>query len=402
MTSKPQMIQYGKQIIEDCDIQAVVDVMKENKYLTTGPHVSDFENKMCQFIGCKFSIAMNSCTSALHACVRACGIGPGDQVIVNAISFVASSNAVLYEGGTPIFCDIREDNMNLDLDKLEQLLNHNDHNKVKAIIFVDFTGQANDYHRLRKIADHFGLFLIEDAAHSVGLRVSKEICPHQPMIGSFADLTALSFHPVKNMTTAEGGMVLTDNNEMANICRRFRAHGVDNNYQKRHLHYYDMVDLGYNYRITDLQCALGISQLRRLPQWIKKRQEIAKIYDDAFRKFGSEGKRLNLFRPLVNHFGSAYHIYIIVLNLEALSVNRDTIFSELREKGIGVNVHYKPIYLNTYYQNLPGVRSEKGLCPVAEKMWERIITLPLHPGLSQNDIERVILEVKNVVTNYSL
>jgi len=424
--SKP-FISYGKQTIENCDIQAVVDVLTENKYLTTGPKIAEFEQNMCQYVGCKYAVAMNSCTGALHACVRALGIGPEDEVIVNAISFIASSNAVLYEGGTPVFCDIRKDTMNLDLDKLETLIT----DQTKAIIFVDFAGQANDYHRLRKIAQQFGLSLIEDAAHSVGLQINQNICPYQPKIGSFADLTAFSFHPVKNMTTAEGGMVLTNNEEMANICRRFRAHGINDDHKQRHLHYYDMVDLGFNYRITDLQCALGISQLRRLPQWLQKRQEIAQIYDQAFQKYGKkedkegkedkedkedkegkedkedkEGKEnkesgLDLFRPLVNRYGSAYHIYIIVLNLEALTVDRDTIFAELREQGIGVNVHYKPIYLNTYYQKHPLIKSDKGLCPVAEKMWERIITLPLHPSLSDEDIERVIHEVGSVVEKYS-
>jgi dTDP-4-amino-4,6-dideoxygalactose transaminase len=384
-----EMIQYGKQVIEECDIEAVAEVMRENKYLTTGPRVAEFEQQMCEYIGCKHAIAMNSCTSALHACVRACGISGNDEVIVNTISFVASSNAVLYEGGIPVFCDIREDNMNLDVDKVESLINE----KTKAIIFVDFAGQANDYHQLRAIAKKHNLYLIEDAAHSVGLQVNATVCPHQPMIGSYADLTALSFHPVKNMTTAEGGMVLTNDDRMAGICQRFRAHGIDNDYKNRHLHHYDMTELGYNYRITDLQCALGIAQLKRLDSWIQKRQEIASIYNKAFQKY----QDLGLFYPLANHYGSAYHIYVIVLNLEKLKVDRDIIFSELRERGIGVNVHYKPIYLNTYYQKHPDIKSNMGLCPVAEKLYQRIITLPLHPSLTQMNIKKVIRVVKNVI-----
>ena len=387
---KMSFIQYGKQVIEDQDIDAVLAVLKENQYLTTGPRVQEFEQKMCLFVGCNYAIAVNSGTSALHCCVRACGIGKGDEVIVNAISFVASANAVVYEGGVPVFCDICEDTMNLDLDKLESLITE----KTKAIIFVDYAGQANDYHRLRKIADQHNLKLIEDAAHSVGLRVPESVCPRMPMVGSYADLTALSFHPVKNMTTAEGGMILTNNLEMDGICRRFRAHGIDNDYTKRHLHYYDMVELGYNYRITDLQCALGLAQLDRLSQWINRRQEIAEIYDTAFKNYG------HLFYPLNNKLGCAYHIYVIILNLNNLNVDRDHIFNELRENNIGVNVHYKPIYLNTFYLNMSENKYYKGLCPSAEKIWSRIITLPIHPGLSNEDINRVIYNVKNIITKY--
>lgn len=386
-------IQYGKQTIEDEDIQAVVDVLKENKYLTTGPRVTEFENKVCEMTGAKHGVAICNGTAALHAAMYALNIKEGDEVICPAISFAATSNCVLYCGGTPVFCDIEKETMNIDVDKIEPLINEN----TKAIIVVDFAGQVPDYHKLRNICDQYKLALVEDAAHTIGLRVNS--CPNKPYVGNYADLTTFSFHPVKNMTTAEGGMIMTNNQEYAARMRRFRNHGIDVDYKNRKLYEYDIVDIGYNFRLTDLQCALGISQLRRVEKWIQRRQEIAAVYDEEFAPYK------NMFVPLTNKFDCAYHIYIIQLQLENLDCDRDTIFKELKDRNIGVNVHYRPIYLLNYYLGLGKegkIKAYSGLCPVAEDVYSRIITIPLFPTLTEQQMNRVILTLISVVSRHLL
>lgn len=386
-------IQYGKQTIEEEDIEAVVEVLRENKYLTTGPRVREFEDRVCELVGAKYGIAVSSGTAGLHAAMHAIGIKEGDEVICPAISFAATSNCVLYCGGTPVFCDIEKETMNIDANLIEDLITE----KTRAIIMVDFAGQPADYHMIRKICDRRGLILVEDAAHTIGLQVKE--CPRKLYVGAAADLTVYSFHPVKNMTTGEGGMVMTNSEEYAHRMRQFRHHGVNVNYQERRLYEYDVIDLGYNYRITDLQCALGISQLRRVTQWIARRQEIAKTYDLAFESMK------NLFLPLKNKWGCAYHIYVIQLQLENLDCDRDTIFKELKDRGIGVNVHYRPIYLFSYYLQLgkeKRIRAFPGMCPVAEDTYQKIITLPLFPTLTEEQINRVIQTVSEVIGNHQL
>lgn len=387
-----EYIQYGKQTIEEEDIQAVIEVLRENKYLTTGPRVEQFETDVCNMTGAKHGVAVSNGTAALHAAMYAINIGPNDEVICPAISFAATSNCVLYCQGTPVFCDIDRETMNLDANLLEALITE----RTKAVIMVDFAGQVPDYHAIRKICDRHKLILVEDAAHTIGLKVSK--CPTAPHVGRYADLTTYSFHPVKNMTTGEGGMVMTENDEYADRMRVFRHHGVNVNYTERKLYEYDVVDLGYNYRLTDLQCALGISQVKRVEKWILRRQEIASMYDLAF--INESG-----FKALINKFSCAYHIYVIQLELENLDCDRDVIFAELKSHGIGVNVHYRPIYLLQYYQKLHTegkIYAPKGLCPVSEDVYQRIITLPLFPTLHQDQIDRVIKITKQVINNHMI
>lgn len=384
-------IQYGKQTIEECDIQAVVDVLRTNTFLTTGPLVAEFEQKVCEMVGVKHGVAVNNGTSALHCAVRAIQLQPGEEIIVPAISFAATANCVLYERGIPVFCDIDKDTMNIDANLIEPLITP----KTRAIIMVDYAGQPPDYHAIRKICQKHNLVLIEDAAHSIGHRVS--VCPSKKeignFIGSYADLTTFSFHPVKNLTTGEGGMIMTNNDDYSRRMKRFRNHGINTEYQNRKLYEYDIIEPGFNYRLTDFQCALGISQLKRVCQWIDKRNLIATRYNEAFKPYE------HLFQPLKNKFSCAYHLFVIVLNLENLSVNRDIIFKELKDNDIGVNVHYKPIYLLSYYQNNPDIKTDLGLCPNAEWIYQRIITIPLFPTMTEEQIERVINTVIKVIND---
>jgi perosamine synthetase len=382
-------LQYGKQTIDESDKQAVRDVLDENTYLTTGPRVVDFEKKVCEFVNAKYGVAVNSGTSALHLAVDALNLSKTDEVIVTCMSFVASSNAIVYCGVKPVFCDINTDTMNIDTTKIEFLINQN----TKAILTVDFTGQTCDYNEIRKIANKYNLKIIEDAAHSIGISITS--LDKKPMVGSFADITTFSFHPVKNITTCEGGMCVTNNEEYYKKMKAFRAHGIHSDYRERQtksIHYYEMTDLGYNYRIPDLLCALGINQLKRLPEWIKKRQEIAKYYNT---KLLSLNKYLS---PLKQIFENAYHIYIIKLNLENLTATRDQIYAALHAEGLGVNVHYIPIHLHPFYKKTFG--TYKGMMPVAEDCYERILTLPIYPSMSNKDMQDTINILTKVLIYY--
>jgi perosamine synthetase len=365
-------IPYGKQTIDEDDIQSVVDVLKDNNFLTTGPKVTEFEEKVAKKSNLKYAIACNNGTSALHMACYAIDIQKDDEVIVPAISFVASANCILYCRGKPVFCDIDEDTMCIDADKIEALITK----KTKAIVCVDFAGQLCDYVKICEIAKKYNLYIIEDAAHAIG---------HAKYYGN---IVTFSFHPVKHITTCEGGMSLTNNEEFAKRMKLFRTHGITRDFKEREIsgdHYYEMVDLGFNYRIPDLNCALGISQLSKLDNWVERRQEIAKIYDDNFKE------KKNLFIPLENKNDNVYHLYIIKLNE---NLDRNKIFKELKNLNIGANVHYMPIYLHPYYQKLG---YQKGLCPVAEKIYKQIISLPMFSGMENNDIIYVYTIINNFI-----
>jgi len=383
------VLQYGKQTIDESDKEAMMEVLNENKFLTTGPRVNKFEEEVCEFVGAKYGVAVNSGTAALHCALSCLNLQSDDEIIVSCLSFVASANAILYCGAKPVFCDIEESTMNIDVDKIEELIT----DKTRGIVFVDLAGQPCNFHKLKEIKEKYNLVLIEDAAHSIGCQINK--CPTKPYVGSFADLTTFSFHPVKNITTCEGGMIMTNNEEYYNQMKCFRSHGISVDYKQREKngsHYYEMTQLGYNYRIPDLLCALGSNQLKRLPQWIKRRQEIAKRYDNAFAELSE------YFEPIEQKYESAYHIYVIKLKLENLKVSRDEIFKALKAEGLGVNVHYMPIHLHPYYKNNSG--TEEGLCPVAENVYKRIITLPIFPTMKEGDIEDVIDIVNKVIIFY--
>jgi len=383
------ILNYGKQTIDKSDKQAVLDVLNENKYLTTGPKVSEFENKVKEYCNVKYACAVNSGTAALHLAIHALDLNKTDEVIVTCLSFVASSNAILYCNVKPVFCDIDENTMNIDPDKIEDLITEN----TKAIVVVDFAGQPCDYHKIIPIVKKHNLVLIEDAAHSIGCQINS--CPTKPKVGSFADITTFSFHPVKNITTCEGGMTVTNNKKYYDRMKVFLTHGITRDYKDREKsasHYYEMVNLGYNYRIPDLLCALGISQLKKLDKFIKKRQDIAKMYDKKLQK-------LNKYLvPLTQKFENAYHIYVIKLNLNNLKTDRDTIFKAMKAEGIGVNVHYMPIHLHPYYKN--NLNTYEGMMPVAEKVYKQIITLPIFPLMTDNDIDDVVNSLNKVLEYY--
>ena len=388
---RKNILNYGKQTIDESDKQAVLDVLNENKYLTTGPRVTEFENRVKQYCNVKYACAVNSGTAALHLAVHAVNLKNTDEVIVTCLSFVASANCILYCGAKPVFCDIDEDTMNIDPNKIEALITKN----TKAIIVVDFAGQPCDYHKIIPIVKKHNLVLIEDASHSFGCQINS--CIKKPKVGSFADITTFSFHPVKNITTCEGGMTVTNNEKYYKRMKAFLTHGITKDYKDREKnasHYYEMVDLGYNYRIPDLLCALGISQMNKIDLFIKRRQEIAKVYDEKLKSFN------NYLVPLRQKCESAYHIYVIKLNLQNLKVDRNTIFKALKAEGIGVNVHYMPIHLHPYYKNNLGTYN--GMMPVAEKVYKQIITLPIFPTMTEKNIEEVVNSIKKIIFNYKL
>ena len=374
------MIPYGRQTLDEKDKQAVINVLEDNTYLTTGPKVKEFEEKVCNYVGCNYGVAVNSGTAALHCAAFAAEIQKDDEVIVPAISFVATSNVILYQGGIPVFCDIDSETLNIDIFKIEELITK----KTKAIIMVDMCGQPCHYNEIRQICNKHNLILIQDAAHSIGAKYKGK------KVGSYADITCLSFHPVKNITTCEGGMMITNNENYFKRAKSFRSHGVSRDYvtrEKSNSHYYEMNDLGFNYRIPDVLCALGISQMDKLDLFIQKRNEVANYYNNYF-------ENNEYIIPLNNYYDCAYHIYIIKLRSEKLNKSRDEIFKELKESGIGVNVHYMPIYLHPYYQKLG---YKKGLCPNSETVYENMITLPCYPLLKEEELKYICEKLKNII-----
>ena len=371
-------IPYGKQWIDEADIQAVANVLRSD-WLTTGPVVEAFEKAIANFVGAKYAIAVSNGTAALHAAMYAANIAKDSEVIVPPMTFAATANSVVFQGGKPVFSDVNSDTLLLDHCQLEKKISK----KTKAIVAVDYAGQPCDYDELQKIAQSNNLILISDACHALGAKYNNK------NVGSLADLTVFSFHPVKHITTGEGGMVVTNNLDFAEKIRRFRNHGIGTDHRQRTetgTWYYEMLDLGYNYRLTDFQCALGLSQLRKLPNWIERRREIAKLYDEAFAGY-------QFVAPLKTNKGCyhAYHLYVIKTSI----VDRAELFSCLRKRGIGVNVHYIPVHLHPFYQKTFG--TSPGLCPVAEEAYKSILSLPMFPAMTDDDVSKVINDVKESI-----
>jgi perosamine synthetase len=375
------VIPYGTQWIHEEDIRAVGDVLRSD-WLTTGPRVEEFEKGVSDFARAKHGVAVSSGTAALHSAVYAAGIGPGDEVILPPMTFVATANAVVYQGGTPIFADVDAETLLLDPEEVEKRINA----RTKAIVAVDYGGQPCDYDALRAIADRHRLTLIADACHSLGAQYKGK------NVGTLADLTVFSFHPVKAITTGEGGMVVTDNPEYAARMKRFRNHGLTADHRQRTEEgtwLYAMTDLGYNYRLSDFQCALGMSQIGKLPAWIARRQAIARSYDEALAVLPG-------IRPLavLPHVAHAYHLYVIRLEAHAGKKDRGVFFQAMRGEGIGVNVHYFPVHLQPFYRRHLGTRP--GMCPVAEAAYERILSLPIFPSMKDSEVREVIGKVGRI------
>lgn len=378
-------LSYGKQTVDGSDIQAVVDVLKSD-YLTTGPFVKKFEDKVANYVGAKYAVAVSNGTAALHMACFAAGIKEGDEVIVSPMTFAASANAVLYCGGTPVFADIDPVTYNIDPDRIEEKIT----DKTKAIIPVDFSGQSVDMDKIKIIADKHGLIIIEDAAHALGSEYNGR------KVGSQADMVEFSFHPVKPITTAEGGIVTTNSENLYKKMMIFRTHGITRDQEiltENHgPWYYEQQYLGYNYRLTDVQSALGTSQMNKVDDFITRRREIVKLYNDAFKGLK---EIVTPFEP--EYSNSGWHIYVIKTKPELLTVTRKEIFEALQAENIGVNVHYLPVYLHPYYRDLG---YGKGLCPNAEELYDKMITLPLFPSMSNEDVNDVVVAVKKVIDYY--
>ena len=439
-TDNNKFIPYGRQTIDDDDVYSVVKILRSD-WLTTGPKVQEFEQAIADYVGTKHAVAVSSGTAALHSAMFALGIRPGDEVIVPPMTFAATANCILYQGGTPIFADVDPETLLIDPKQVETKITPH----TRAIISVDYAGQPCDWDALREIADRHNLHLVDDGCHALGATYKGE------RIGTLADLTVFSFHPVKHITTGEGGMVVTDDEGYAERMRVFRTHGItrdSSNFVNQPsaishqpvypLWYYEMIDLGYNYRITDIQCALGLSQLAKLPEFLQRRREIAALYDEALANIpgiyplglradvlpASQSAERKAQRERKEALPSdstpcskpsacsveftegddvaystgalcslhSYHLYVVRLDPEG---DRSRVFRELRNSGIGVNVHYIPVYLHPFYRDHLGMRP--GLCPAAESAHARLLSLPMFPGMTDDDVEKVIKDLKKVM-----
>jgi UDP-4-amino-4,6-dideoxy-N-acetyl-beta-L-altrosamine transaminase len=373
-------IPYGQQWIDEEDIQAVEEVLRGD-WITTGPKVDEFENKLASYVGAKHAVAVNSGTSALDIAVACLGLEPGSEVITTPFTFVASSNCLLYNGLKPVFVDIDPKTYNIDPEKIKGRITP----KTKAILYVDYAGQPCKMKELREIAEEHGLSLIEDAAHAIGAEYQGK------KVGSFADVTEFSFHPVKHITTGEGGAVTTNNDEYAEKLRMLRNHGMDKSVKERFGakagYSYDIQMLGRNYRITDFQCALGLSQMRKLEGFLKRREEIVKQYNDAFSKM--DEITAPHVEPDVRH---AWHLYTVLLDK---NLDRDDFFARMRGKKIGVNVHYIPIYEFSYYREHFELNGKD--YPVTGEVYSRILTLPLFSKMSGEHVKKVIDSVRQTI-----
>jgi perosamine synthetase len=383
---REKLLPYGLQSLDEADIDAVVEVLKSD-WLTTGPKIGEFEERFAAWVGARHAVSFSSGTAALHGAAFATGLGPGDEAITTPMTFCATANCILYQGATPVFADVSPDTLNLDPQKVSQRLS----SKTKAIIAVDYAGHPAALDELGALAkkQKQRAVLIEDASHALGAEYRGK------RVGGIADMTVFSFHPVKHLTTGEGGMVTTNDARLAETLQRFRNHGISSEARARQeagQWFYEMVLLGFNYRLTDIACALGLSQLEKLPANLARRREIAAQYGEAFRDL--PGIVIPNVRAGVN---PAWHLYPIRLNLEMLTVGRAEVFRALRAENIGVNVHYVPVHQHPYYrERFPSQESY----PVAEDAYERLISLPMFHSMTAQDVEDVIHAVTKIVDHY--
>jgi len=383
---REKLLPYGRQSLNEDDIEAVVKVLRSD-WLTTGPKVGEFEEQFAARVGAKHAISFSSGTAALHGAAYAAGLNSGDEAVTTPMTFCATANCVLYQDATPVFADVSPDTLNLDPEHAAKKLS----SRTRAIIAVDYAGHPADLDALRALAELHGLVLIEDACHALGAEYRSQ------RVGGIADMTAFSFHPVKHLTTGEGGMVTTNDGELAETLRRFRNHGINSEARQRHQAgqwFYEMTLLGFNYRLTDLACALGVSQLRRLDENLARRRAIAARYAKAFCDL--PGVVMPEVRDEVN---PAWHLYPIRLQLEGLSTGRGEIVRALRAENIGVNVHYIPVHTHPYYRERFGYKG--GECAVAEDAYQRLISLPMFHGMTDQDVEDVVKAVVKVVGSYA-
>ncbi|MBI1866333.1 MAG: UDP-4-amino-4,6-dideoxy-N-acetyl-beta-L-altrosamine transaminase [Candidatus Staskawiczbacteria bacterium] len=375
-------IPYGHQWVDDNDIKEVVKILKSD-WLTQGSKVEEFEKAVAKYCKAKYAVAVSSGTAALYLAYVATGIKPGDEVITTPLTFAATANMIFFCGAKPIFSDIKEDSLNIDPKEIEKKITK----KTKAIVTVDFAGNPCDYEQILKIAKKHKILLIEDACHALGAEYAftSSAQGKGKKVGSFADMTVFSFHPVKHITTGEGGMILTNNKNFYDKLKVLRSHGIVKKPEKG-AWYYEIENPSFNFRITDIQCALGLSQLKKLDKFIKRRREIVKIYNNNFKNTE------NLILPKENFQGiSAWHVYTVQL----IDKDRRKFFEQLQKSGIGAQVHYMPLHMHPFYQKEFGYKL--GDFPVAEKYYERAVTLPLFPKMTNNEVERVINTTKKLL-----
>lgn len=386
MIRKP--IPYGRQSINDDDVKAVIETLKSD-YLTQGPKIKEFEQKFAKYVGAKYAVAVNNATSGLHLATTALGVKPGDRVIVTPMTFAASANCVRYCGGEVTFCDIDPDTYLMDIKKLKEILASNPEGTFKGVIVVDFAGYPHNLEEFRAVCDEYGLWLIEDACHAPGAWFTDSKGNRQKSgNGNFADISVFSFHPVKHIATGEGGMVTTNNLELYKKLTHYRTHGITKDPGLLHKNdggwYYEMQDLGFNYRLTDFQAALGVSQLARADKGLERRQEIAHRYDEAFKNIDSI--KIPVRKEDIFH---AFHLYIIQVP------DRKGLYDFLHENGIYAQIHYVPLHLMPYYQERG---NKKGDLPVVEDYYEHCLSLPMFPTLTDEEQVYVIEKVKEYLS----
>ena len=379
------LLPYGHQSIDEADIQAVVATLRSD-WLTTGPRIAEFEEAFAARTGARHAVSFSSGTAALHAAAFTAGLKSGDEAITSPLTFVATANCVLYQGAVPVFADVSPDTLNLDPEQAAARLTP----RTRVILPVDYAGHPADLSPILDLAERRGLVVIEDASHALGAGYKGR------HVGSVAHMTVFSFHPVKHITTGEGGMVTTDNAKFAETLRRFRNHGISSDARQRQATgqwHYEMVLLGFNYRLTDIACALGIQQLKKLEANLARRRQIAARYTAAFREIPE------VVPPAVRHdINPAWHLYPIRLDRARLKADRGQVFAALRAENIGVNVHYIPVHRHPYYRERFGYRG--GEYPVAEDAYERLISLPMFHGMSDQDVDDVIRAVEKVMCHF--
>jgi len=374
-----KFIPYGHQWVDDEDIEEVVKVLKSD-WLTQGPTIEKFEKAVAKYCKAKYAVAFSSGTSALYCAYMSAGITRKDEVITTPLTFAATSNMLVFCGANPIFADIEKETLNINPKEIKKKITK----RTKAIVTVDFAGNPCNYKEILKIAKDNHLLVIEDGCHALGAEYEGE------KIGSFSDMTVFSFHPVKNITTGEGGMVLTNNEGFFKKLKIFRNHGIIKK-PKKGPWYYQIENPSFNYRITDIQCALGLSQLKKLAVFLKRRREISAIYRQAFK----DTKEIIL--PVEKKYAkSAWHIYPV----QFIGINRKKVFEALQKKGIGVQVHYMPLHLHPFYQRT--FRYKRGDFPVAEKYYEGAVTLPMFPKITNEELAYVIESLKKIIKNNEL
>ena len=384
---REEKLYYGHQYIDEKDVQAVAEVLRSD-YLTCGPKITELEQRLCEITGAKYAVVCSNGTAALHLACLAAGVQPGDEVITTPITFAASANCALYCGARPVFADIRPDTYNIDPSRVEALIRP----ETKAVVAVDFTGQSAELDELLEICKKNGVVLIEDGAHVIGTRYKGRAN------GSISDMTTFSFHPVKTITGGEGGAILTNEESYYRKLLLYRTHGITRDPEEMEGEpeggwYYEQVALGYNYRMTDMQAALILSQLDKLPMFSDRRKEIVRRYDQAF----AEIPQVMVQREIPES-DTTRHLYILRLIPEKLEISRRQFFDALAAENICCNVHYIPTYYFPYYRSLG---YEKGICPQAEKLYEEMITLPLYYGMTDQDVEDVIRAVGRIAAYYA-